>query len=267
MKIELIDKEKEIVNLLVKDTNPTEVNMLRRMIINDVPTLAIEEVNFIKNSSALYDEMVAHRLGLVALTTDLKSYNLPTECKGIKKGETVCTKENCPHHTLLFKLKVKGPKTVYAEDLESKDKKIKPVYSKTPIVGLLKKQELELEATAVMGQGGDHAKFSSGLAFFRGHPQIKIKNVKNPDSIKAICPKKVYDVKGGKLKTVDDKKCILCNACVDASEGEIEVKGSDTDFILTLEPWGQLKPDEMLSAAVDMMDSKLDSFNKLLKKI
>ncbi len=51
----------------------------------EVPTMAIEDVEFRKNNSILYDEIIAHRLGLVPLKTDLKSYNLPEKCKC--KGE------------------------------------------------------------------------------------------------------------------------------------------------------------------------------------
>jgi len=267
MKIELLNKDEGSVTLLLKETNPTEVNMLRRLMIDEVPTLAIEDVNFIKNNSALYDELVAHRLGLTVLKTDLKSYNLPKDCKGKKKGETFCTKENCPHHSVLFKLKATGPKTVYAEELEGKDKKVKPTHPKTPIVKLLKKQSLEFEARAVMGQGKDHMKFSPGLVYYKGQPSIKVGSVKHAEVVAEVCPAKVYTAKDGKLKVTDDKKCILCKACVDASENKIEVSGSDDKFIFTIETWGQLTAGEMLSKAIELMDSKLDEFNKLLKKI
>ncbi len=267
MKIELINKEDDTATLLLKETSPTEVNLLRRLIIDEVPTLAIEDINFHKNGSALYDEIIAHRLGLIVLKTDLKSYNLPTECKGKKKGQTVCTKENCPHHTVLFTLKAVGPKTVYAEDLVGKDKKIKPVHPKTPIVKLLKKQALEFEARAVMGQGRDHMKFSPGLVYYRGYPLIKVGDVKHPEAISKVCPAKVYEVKGGKLKVADEKKCILCKACVDASKNKIEVNGSNEDFIFSIESWGQLEHKEILLKAIEIMDSKLNEFNKLIKKI
>lgn len=267
MKIESINKENDTDIILLKETNATEVNTLRRLIIDEVPTLAIEDVTFIKNSSALGDEVIAHRLGLIALKTDLKSYDLPTECKEKKKGEEKCTKENCPHHTVLFKLKATGPKTVYAEDMQCKDKKIKPIHPKTPIVKLLKKQALEFEARAVMGQGKDHMKFSPGLVYYQGLPIIKIEDVKKPEMIVAICPKKVYEVKNGKLKITDEKKCILCKACVDASKNKITVKGSDEEFMLSIETWGQLEHKEMLLKAVEIMESKLDEFNKLIKKI
>ncbi len=267
MKIELLNQEKETATFLIKDTNPTEINSLRRTIIDEVPTLAIEDINFIKNNSALYDEIIAHRLGLIVLKTDLKSYNLPSECKGKKKGEKVCTKENCPHHSVLMTLKANGPKTVYAEELDIKDKKVTPAYPKTPIAILLKKQSLEFEATAIMGQGKDHMKFSPGLAYYRGKPSIKIGAVKNPEAIMEVCPQNVYEINNKKLKVTDENKCILCKACVDASENNIDVNGSDKEFIFTLESWGQLEHQEILLKALDIMDSKINEFSKLIKKI
>ncbi len=65
----------------------------------------------------------------------------------------------------------------------------------------------------------------------------------------------------------DEKKCILCKACVDASNKEIEIKGSDQEFIFNIEAWGQLEHDEMLLKALDLMDSKLDELEKQLKKL
>lgn len=274
MKIEFLKKDNDTITLIIKDTEPVTINTLRRTIIDNVPTLAIEDVALQKNSSALYDEIIAHRLGLVVLKTDLKSYNLPTECPGKKKDEEVCTKENCPHHTVLFKLKAKADKDtkmVYAEELVSKDKKIKPVHPKTPIVKLLKigkmAQELELEARAIMGEGKDHMKFSPGIVYYQGFPEIKIGAVKEPEAISAACPRKVYEVKNKKLAVKDIHSCILCKSCVDASEGAIEVKGSDKDFIFNIETWGQLTHKEILLKAIEVMDSKIDNFEKLLKKV
>ena len=56
----------------MKDTTPSFANTLRRVVTEDVPTMAIEDVEFRKNNSILYDEIISHRLGLIPLTTDLK---------------------------------------------------------------------------------------------------------------------------------------------------------------------------------------------------
>lgn len=125
------------------------LNAIRRYIISEVPTLAIEDVELRRNEGILYDEMVAHRLGLVPIVTDLKSY-LGKKDPG-----------------LTFTLSEKGPKTVVSSSLISNDAKASPVHSDIPIVKLLKDQELELVAKAVLGKGKDHAKWSPGLAFYK----------------------------------------------------------------------------------------------------
>ncbi len=256
MEMKVLNKDDETLVLLVKDSDFTTVNTLRRLIVNDVPTLTMEDITFQKNSSALYDEFIAHRLGLIALKTDLKSYTLPSKCK--------CKGKGCAHCQLILSLKAQGQKTVYAEELVSQDPKVKPLHPKTPIVKLLKKQALEFEAIAVLGTGKEHMKFSPGLVFYQSYPLIKVGNVKNPEAVASVCPTKVFDVKNNKLVVADELKCILCNACVDASP-EVKVEGSKKDFIFTVESFGQLSPNEMVLKAFDVFDEKLDEFAEALK--
>ena len=90
MKASVISKNEEKLVLDLKDIKPEIANLLRRTIITQVPVLAIEDVFFTKNSSALFDETIAHRLGLIPLKTDLKSYNLPEDCKCKGKGCAKC---------------------------------------------------------------------------------------------------------------------------------------------------------------------------------
>src|SRR3989344_3740746 len=78
------------------DANEALANAIRRS-LSEVPTLAIDEVEIYKNDSALYDEIVANRLGLIPLKTE-KSMSGKTKID--------------------FKLSKKGPGMVYAEDLE-----------------------------------------------------------------------------------------------------------------------------------------------------
>src|SRR3989338_9111589 len=147
-------------------------NALRRTVINEVPSMAIEDVEFRKNNSLLYDEMIAHRLGLIPLKTDLKSYNLPEEC--------TCKGEGCAKCQAVATLKVKGPKMVLASELKFKDPAIKPAFPDMPIVLLLKNQELELEATAVLGKGKVHSKWIPAHVHYKYKPVIEIGKVTNP---------------------------------------------------------------------------------------
>ena len=171
MELRVLDKNDEQmkISFVLKGANATFANLLRRYIIEKVPTMAMEDIEIKDNSSALYDEVIAHRLGLIPLSTDLKSYVPIYKCK--------CDGEGCNRCTLKLTLKAEGPGIVNASEIKSKDPKVKPVFPKMPIVKLLKDQKIELVATAVLGQGNDHVKFSPGFSYYKFKPEITI--VKN----------------------------------------------------------------------------------------
>ena len=254
MQLKLLSKEEKKVTFLINETEAYIVNALRRMIIEEVPTMAIEEVTFVKNQSALYEEIIAHRMGLIPLTTDLKSYNLKSECKCKEKGCALCQ--------LKFVLEAKGPCIVYSENLKSKDLKVKPVYPDMPITKLLKGQTLQLEATAVLGQGKDHTKFSPGLPYYRSLPILTASSNAN---IKAIIEKSSNLVAKGKgLEIKDLAKWNEADEQLCEQNG-VKVEYSDNDFIFTIESWGQLDAGKIVATATDLFSKKLKDFEKKLK--
>ncbi len=258
MEIKILTQSDNELEFVLSGVTPTEANTLRRLIVNEVPVLAIEDVSIIKNGSALYDEIIAHRLGLIPLKTDLKSYRLQADCK--------CSGKGCAQCTLHLTLSAKGPCTVYASEIVSKDPKIKPVHPGMPIVKLLKKQALEFEAVAVMGVGKDHMKFSPGHVYYRGMPEIKLGAVEDKQAVVEVCPTNVFTIEKERLVVKDSKNCILCSACMDVSKA-ITVQGSTREFLFSIESWGQLTPKEMLVEAMDIFDEKLKQFQKLLAKV
>jgi len=259
MEMKLLSQDKGIIKFVVKGTSPAELNAYRRVIINKLPAMAIDTVEIMENSSALYDEMLAHRLGLVVLKTDLESYNIKQSCK--------CKGVGCGRCTLDLTLEVEGPCSVYAEQLKSKDPAVVPVYGKTLIAKLLDKQRIKLIAHAVLSDGKEHIKFSSGLMFYQGYPSIKIGAIKSAESVVEICPTGVFEVESKKLKVKHLEVCNLCKACVDATSGGIEVNSSDKDFIVTLEPWGQLTPVQMIEGLVDVLNEDIDALSEEIKKL
>ncbi len=261
MKIKILKDENLKLHFLVSNTTPAFMNTLRRIIVEEVPTMAIEEVEFFKNNSVLYDEIIAHRLGLIPLSTDLKHYNLPDEC--------TCKGAGCAKCQVKFTLKEKGPKTVYAEDLKPTDSEIRPVYPKMPIVKLLEGQQLEIEATAQLGRGKDHMKWSPGLPYYKQTVDINIKNnkIKNKEECAAQCPKKILIVKNNNLEVDKNKiyECDLCNACSDHCSEGVSVIPKEGEFIFYLESWGQLSTKEIIKRAVKEIDDKFNAFIDVLK--
>lgn len=260
MDVEMIEKGDEKISFIIRDMDPSIINAIRRCAMEEVPVLAIEDVEFRKNQTALYDEILAHRLGLIPLKTDLSSYNLPEKCK--------CGGAGCAMCQLKLTLEADGEETVLAAELKPKDLKAKPAFPKIPIAPLAKGQKLELEATAILGRGKEHMKWSPCLAYYKNFPVITIdKKVENPEEIAAKCPKKIFVVKNGKL-VVDESKiteCHLCDNCVDASNGAIRIERKN-DYIFTVESWGQLSPKEIVSAAADIFLEKVSAFEKEIAK-
>ena len=261
MKIKLVDRDekKGKLSFEISGIDAAYVNTLRRLFMTEVPVLAIEDVEFRKNDSGLYDELIAHRLGLVPFRTDLKSYNLPSACK--------CKGEGCARCQLKMTLKAKGPGTVYASDIKTKDPKVKPVYGKMPIVKLLDNQELELEATAVMGLGKAHAKWSPCLAFYRELADIKIESQpEDKELIVERCPVDAFELKGDKLILTDTASdCTLCGECPALSKGKIKVTPSGT-YLMSVESWGQLEPEDIVAEAMKQFEGQLEEFAELLAK-
>ena len=138
-----------------------------------------------------------------------------------------------------------------------------------PIVKLLEGQQLELEATATLGLGKVHAKWSPCLAYYKELADIRI--IKQPDNKEEIverCPENIFVIKNNKLEVVKDKviDCTLCNACVELSDGKIKVEPKNA-YEMIIESWGQLEPKEIVKQAISAYDKQLDEFTDLLAKV
>lgn len=120
--------------------------------------MAIEKVDILGNSSILNDEVLAHRLGLIPLTTDLKTYVEPADCN--------CEMQGCAKCTSTLTLDVEGPAVVYSGQLKPTDPKIKPVYDNMPIIKLTENQKIKLEGHAMLGCGSQHMKWHAGIASY-----------------------------------------------------------------------------------------------------
>ena len=155
MKIEDVKKDNkgEKLQFKIKDIDLSFVNTIRRLCTESVPVLAVDTVEFSKNDSVLYDEIVAHRIGLVPLKTNVKSFKQREEC--------TCDGKGCNKCTVKIKLAVKG-REVSSKDMKSSGVEIP--YD-LPLTKLTEEQELEFVAEAVLGTGKEHAKFIPGLVF------------------------------------------------------------------------------------------------------
>jgi len=154
-KVKVLEETPNSVTLQLEGVDRSYANAVRRFCISEVPSMAIDDVVILENSSVLYDEILAHRLGLVPIRTDLERYVLPEKCDcGSPLG--------CHKCRVLFVLDAKGKdkvSTVYSGDLVSEDREIRPVSETIPVVKLATGQSVKLEAYARLGRGKEHAKW------------------------------------------------------------------------------------------------------------
>ena len=264
MEIRLVDKNDFFARLVIEGVDSAFMNSLRRIIVAEVPAMAIDEVVVIENSSMLHDEILAHRLGFVPLRTDLDSYNLPENCPC--KSELGCNL--CRASLTLNVEATNGGRTVYSGDLVSENPNITPVSSRIPIVKLAPDQHLKLENYARLGKGEKHAKWQPvSKCTYRHFPKVKISEKECDSCGKCVdaCPKRVLSIsEGGKrpdLRNVID--CTMCRDCVGAcpkSPPAIEVSSNKDVFVMDIESTGALPFDRIVTEAIKILDGKFGSF-------
>lgn len=219
-------------------------NAIRRS-INQIPVAAIDEVEISRNDSPLYDETIAHRLGLISLRTD----------KALDPKKPTKIKLDSKNEGFIYSGEIKGP--------------VKVVYGKVPITVLKKGQELELTATLKTGKGEEHAKFLPGIMFYRNAVKIKV-GADCPTEVIDACHHKVLNLKDGKINVTDEYLCDLCDACVEVctSSGKKEViklEPSD-ELVITLESFGQLDTNDIFKKSVDSLKKDLAEVSKKISK-
>ena len=182
VKAEILYEDDEKINIILKETDRAFVNSIRRTLISDTPKMAIDTVKFVKKTEVedgevwetdgpLPDEVIAQRLAMIPIPTNHGSFHFQDECPDC--SEMVEEERGCVQCTMLYYCQVKGSKEgvwVTAGDLNflgDPEGFIPEKYRPIPITKLFQGQMIEFSATAVMGRGRDHVKWSpvSGVAF------------------------------------------------------------------------------------------------------
>ena len=256
MEITIIRKQENIVHFLAEGLDVAFANALRRTMLTRLPAMAIDEVLVLENTSVMYDEMLAHRMGLVPLVTDLESYNLPDECDCEGKGCSLC---QCT--LTLEKQAGDEEEIVYSRDLSSQDPKVVPALGEIPLVKLAPNQRLIIEAYARLGKGVENARFQPVTTVsYKYVPIVEVnKNKCNQcgDCVK-VCPKNILLVEGDTIATQNTLDCSLCEACVEVCEpGAITIDSKKNSFLFKIESTGALTPEEIVEKSAEILKERI----------
>ena len=233
--VEFIERGDRKARFLVRGLTPAIANGIRRAMIADVPTLSIDSVRFVENSSVMFDEMIALRLGLVPLTTSLDDF---------EEGDEVT-----------LALDVEGPATAYSGDMVSSVEYVQPADENIPIIELKENQHLEFEADAVLDSGKSHAKHQGGVAVGYRHLQ-KVEVVGDTPEFDDGEPhilRGVIETEDGELIHTDE----FDNDLTQKFPGkEVEVSDVPGAFVFHVETDGSFTVEELVLRAVESLDMR-----------
>mmetsp|Transcript_12794 Transcript_12794/g.27685 ORF Transcript_12794/g.27685 Transcript_12794/m.27685 type:complete len:357 (+) Transcript_12794:127-1197(+) len=271
--------------------DPAIANALRRILIAEVPTIAIEHVFMVDNTSIIQDEVLSHRLGLVPLRVrpDLFEYKSAEEAAGEKntlvfKLDVACKRVNgriinekvlsshmqwlpqgseMPEETSCRF--AQGQAHMFGSDPASQPG---PVHPDILLAKLRPGQRILLEAHAVKGIGKEHAKWSPvATAWYKLQPEVVLLKEDVDDEVADLLLETapglfVREGKGKKLRVTSarehvkhlEKLRILLER-PEVSE-VVAYRKVKEHFIFTLESSGVLPPEELLMQALDILRDK-----------
>ncbi|WP_254822550.1 DNA-directed RNA polymerase subunit D [Haloglomus halophilum] len=246
--VEFIDRDERDARFVVRNITPAFANGIRRAIVADVPTLSIDTVRVIENSSVMFDEQISLRLGLVPLTT-------PDD---YMEGDTVT-----------LALDVEGPDTAYSGDLVSADDQVQPADENIPIIDLKypegadSPQRLEVEAEAVMDRGKAHAKHQGGVAVGYRHLQT-VEVVGDAEEFEADEPNVLRGVieEDGELVPTEEFDHDLSKRYPGK---EVEVHDVPNAFVFSIESDGSLSVENLVLNAVDTIADRADELEQAVQ--
>jgi DNA-directed RNA polymerases I and III subunit RPAC1 len=269
LKLSVISETAEELILDIDGIEAPLANALRRIMISEVPTMAIEDVDLYQNTSVIPDEVLAHRLGLIPIRANPLQFDY-------KLAEQSYTSNN----SILFKLHIKCERLpdgeiknekVYSKDLiwtplpGQENMTIQPVHDDILIARLGPGQEIEAELHCEKGVGATHTKWSPVCtASYRYMPRITITKPLSGESAKALkkkCYPGVFDIEDGLAIVKNLRACTSCLECIrDDRFGVVIEKIKDhficKGYLVTIESTGVILPRDILKQAILVLKKK-----------
>ncbi len=264
MKISVDEYKPKKAVLSIEDVNLYLLNSIRRIMLSELPKLAIEDVVIYDNTTTLFDEIISHRLGLIPLPTDPDLLNFRDECN--------CGGKGCPTCTVRYTLSKEGEGAVYSGDLQPSEASWRIGEDLIPIVELFNDQRLILEVEAVLGRAKDHAKWQVVTApGYHLYPHISF-DPKHKDDVEDFVetlPDGLVSVKkDNSIELSDIAKLPLFESYVDKENADfISIKRDQHHVQFHFETDGSYTADKALLKSIDLFQEKLNAFSEMIDEL
>ena len=252
MSIEIQRRTPEAVSFALSGVDVSMANALRRIMLAEIPTLAVETVTFVENTTIFQDDYLAHRLGMVPLWAADPS----TESATLRMEVSTADEE----------------RDITSRDLvcDTPGVEVRHCSKSGILLGkLMPHQRLSFTSTAKRGTGAEHAKWSAvSTARFSYKASIEIDqarfNTAASQRIADMCPKKVFDVEDGNLVVARSEACVFCGECTNreaqrlSGPRSVRVGAEPGVFMFEVESAGQYPAAEVVDMACEALVRKCD---------
>lgn len=295
LEVKVLEKNPLDATIRIKGIEAPMANALRRIIMSEIQTMAIDKVVMYQNTSVMQDEILVHRLGLVPIKIN------PDFFQNKKKNENF-SQENC----LKFYLNVKCTRKPEFKNKSEEELKLlkrrdyldntdvfasamkwepignqqqtlqerpKVLYEEILLVQLEENQEVEFEVYLTKNNGETHTKWSPvSTVYYKLQNHIKIeKEITGEEAqrMKTLCPMNVFEVKSNSLRVKNVDDCTFCRECIgDEKQGEnIVLAKEQENYIFTIESVGCLEPVDLMKRALKQLIQKSRYYGESVQRL
>lgn len=296
MQVEILDFEKpetsagEKVVFAVRNCDNAFANGLRRVMLAEIPTVAIDIVTVISNTSVFFDEFIVHRLGLIPILADIADdLVFPRDCPC--GGEVGCSQCQVGGRLTVACSSREHKRDVYASDMTFDDPRVRAVSFNDKgvwIMSLGRSQQIDIQFYIRKGIAKEHAKWMAvgtvSMQFemsvkvfqqsFRQLPDISLRKkfVEN-------CPGRVFEYNEVEqmVTAPHPERCIYCRECLSIEppfhklpEPLVNVRPRINEeghynFVFTVESLGTMPVLSVVLKAVDTYIAKIAKVKHVLK--
>ena len=288
--ISITELTDEVIKFTLSKTDVSVANSLRRIMISEVPTMAIDKVEFAHNTTVLHDDFLAHRLGLVPLTSHYAGFKTALDGGEDFQFNRDCScAAFCPNCTATFTLDVRceggsarSPPTTSSPPLPSTSAGSRAPTTMPSFVKLRQGQHIKLTAQAQKGIGKEHAKWNpTCTAVFQYEPSVELNQKvyktlthEQRDGWVSACSHKLakpYSEDERPYACVETEEASACMVCLDCEgqareyPGLAKVGEKKGLFHFIVESTGALRPEEIVLRSLEVLKRKLNDINVQLQ--